>query len=167
MFCKIITSRWREIIFGFRTQKTSHWPKIPPRTRFVSADLCDGSHSAWSLCHCKAFVCSSCLWNVICQLFPACQLCGNMERKKAGCTLVDVWTSELGKNVRLKTDDNWRRTYLQSSSPGAICFGNMAIGMMEPTVPIWMMETMCARKWQLGIYKALLCTQKHVVTAPL
>lgn len=22
--------------------------------------------------------------------------------------------------------------------------------MMEPTLPIWMMETMCARKWQLG-----------------
>ncbi|XP_030581115.1 synaptic vesicular amine transporter [Archocentrus centrarchus] len=34
---------------------------------------------------------------------------------------------------------------------GAICFGNMAIGMMEPTVPIWMMETMCARNWQLGV----------------
>uniref|UniRef100_A0A7N6A128 Major facilitator superfamily (MFS) profile domain-containing protein n=1 Tax=Anabas testudineus TaxID=64144 RepID=A0A7N6A128_ANATE len=36
-------------------------------------------------------------------------------------------------------------------SPGAICFGNMAIAMMEPTLPIWMMETMCARKWQLGV----------------
>ncbi|XP_032397899.1 synaptic vesicular amine transporter [Etheostoma spectabile] len=34
---------------------------------------------------------------------------------------------------------------------GAICFGNMAIAMMEPTLPIWMMETMCARKWQLGV----------------
>uniref|UniRef100_A0A3P9MJV2 Solute carrier family 18 member 2 n=1 Tax=Oryzias latipes TaxID=8090 RepID=A0A3P9MJV2_ORYLA len=34
---------------------------------------------------------------------------------------------------------------------GAICFGNMAIAMMEPTLPIWMMETMCTRKWQLGI----------------
>uniref|UniRef100_A0A673BAR4 Solute carrier family 18 member 2 n=1 Tax=Sphaeramia orbicularis TaxID=375764 RepID=A0A673BAR4_9TELE len=34
---------------------------------------------------------------------------------------------------------------------GAICFGNMGIAMMEPTLPIWMMETMCARKWQLGI----------------
>uniref|UniRef100_A0A8C5CKI3 Solute carrier family 18 member A2 n=1 Tax=Gadus morhua TaxID=8049 RepID=A0A8C5CKI3_GADMO len=33
----------------------------------------------------------------------------------------------------------------------AICFGNMAIAMMEPTLPIWMMETMCARKWQLGV----------------
>ncbi|XP_076598674.1 synaptic vesicular amine transporter [Chaetodon auriga] len=34
---------------------------------------------------------------------------------------------------------------------GAICFGNMAIAMMEPTLPIWMMETMCAKKWQLGV----------------
>ncbi|XP_027862308.1 synaptic vesicular amine transporter [Xiphophorus couchianus] len=34
---------------------------------------------------------------------------------------------------------------------GAICFGNMAIAMMEPTLPIWMMETMCTRRWQLGI----------------
>ncbi|XP_019945834.1 synaptic vesicular amine transporter [Paralichthys olivaceus] len=34
---------------------------------------------------------------------------------------------------------------------GTICFGNMAIAMMEPTLPIWMMETMCARKWQLGV----------------
>ncbi|KAF7667846.1 hypothetical protein LDENG_00040880 [Lucifuga dentata] len=34
---------------------------------------------------------------------------------------------------------------------GAICFGNMAIAMLEPTLPIWMMETMCARKWQLGV----------------
>ncbi|KAM3606161.1 uncharacterized protein V6R79_011787 [Siganus canaliculatus] len=34
---------------------------------------------------------------------------------------------------------------------GAICFGNMAIAMMEPTLPIWMMETMCARKWELGV----------------
>ncbi|KAM8860310.1 synaptic vesicular amine transporter [Spinachia spinachia] len=34
---------------------------------------------------------------------------------------------------------------------GAICFGNMAIAMLEPTLPIWMMETMCVRKWQLGV----------------
>nr|XP_057912128.1 synaptic vesicular amine transporter [Doryrhamphus excisus] len=34
---------------------------------------------------------------------------------------------------------------------GAICFGNMAIAMLEPTLPIWMMETMCAQKWQLGV----------------
>uniref|UniRef100_A0A8B9GXA8 Solute carrier family 18 member 2 n=1 Tax=Astyanax mexicanus TaxID=7994 RepID=A0A8B9GXA8_ASTMX len=33
---------------------------------------------------------------------------------------------------------------------GSICFANMAIAMLEPALPIWMMETMCARKWQLG-----------------
>ncbi|XP_039639451.1 synaptic vesicular amine transporter-like [Perca fluviatilis] len=34
---------------------------------------------------------------------------------------------------------------------GAICFGNMAFAMMEPTLPIWMMETMCSSKWQQGV----------------
>ncbi|XP_040293647.1 synaptic vesicular amine transporter [Bufo bufo] len=34
---------------------------------------------------------------------------------------------------------------------GSICFANMAIAMMEPALPIWMMETMCSRKWQLGV----------------
>ncbi|TNN47007.1 Synaptic vesicular amine transporter [Liparis tanakae] len=34
---------------------------------------------------------------------------------------------------------------------GAICFGNMAIAMMEPTLTIWMMQTMCASEWQLGV----------------
>ncbi|XP_068182870.1 synaptic vesicular amine transporter [Antennarius striatus] len=34
---------------------------------------------------------------------------------------------------------------------GAICFGNMSIAMLEPTLPIWMMETMCSMKWELGI----------------
>ncbi|KAL6478394.1 hypothetical protein MHYP_G00142290 [Metynnis hypsauchen] len=34
---------------------------------------------------------------------------------------------------------------------GSICFANMAIAMLEPALPIWMMETMCARKWQLGV----------------
>ncbi|XP_078100749.1 synaptic vesicular amine transporter-like isoform X2 [Sander vitreus] len=34
---------------------------------------------------------------------------------------------------------------------GAICFGNMAVAMMEPTLPIWMMETMCPSEWQLGV----------------
>ncbi|KAF0027635.1 hypothetical protein F2P81_020376 [Scophthalmus maximus] len=48
---------------------------------------------------------------------------------------------------------------------GSICFGNMAIAMMEPTLPIWMMETMCARKWQLGIYKALFSTHAEKNTS--
>uniref|UniRef100_A0A8C6UBI3 Solute carrier family 18 member 2 n=1 Tax=Neogobius melanostomus TaxID=47308 RepID=A0A8C6UBI3_9GOBI len=34
---------------------------------------------------------------------------------------------------------------------GAICFGSMGFGMMEPTLPIWMMETMCSSEWQLGV----------------
>lgn len=34
---------------------------------------------------------------------------------------------------------------------GSICFANMAIAMLEPALPIWMMETMCSRKWQLGV----------------
>ena len=46
--------------------------------------------------------------------------------------------------------------------PGAICFGNMAIAMMEPTLPIWMMETMCARKWQLGMSFNPMLYMKHL-----
>uniref|UniRef100_A0A8C1XAT9 Solute carrier family 18 member 2 n=1 Tax=Cyprinus carpio TaxID=7962 RepID=A0A8C1XAT9_CYPCA len=34
---------------------------------------------------------------------------------------------------------------------GSICFANMAIAMLEPALPIWMMQTMCPRKWQLGV----------------
>ncbi|XP_018621694.2 synaptic vesicular amine transporter [Scleropages formosus] len=34
---------------------------------------------------------------------------------------------------------------------GSICFANMGIAMMEPALPIWMMQTMCSRKWQLGM----------------
>ncbi|XP_011357610.1 synaptic vesicular amine transporter [Pteropus vampyrus] len=34
---------------------------------------------------------------------------------------------------------------------GCICFANMGIAMLEPALPIWMMETMCSRKWQLGV----------------
>ncbi|MBZ3890662.1 Synaptic vesicular amine transporter [Sciurus carolinensis] len=33
---------------------------------------------------------------------------------------------------------------------GSICFANMGIAMLEPALPIWMMETMCSRKWQLA-----------------
>lgn len=31
----------------------------------------------------------------------------------------------------------------------------MAIAMLEPTLTIWMMQTMCASEWQLGIYRVL------------
>ncbi|CAG7828620.1 unnamed protein product [Allacma fusca] len=33
---------------------------------------------------------------------------------------------------------------------GAITFANMGIAMLEPSLPIWMMDTMEAPKWQLG-----------------
>ncbi|NXP70401.1 VMAT1 protein, partial [Ramphastos sulfuratus] len=34
---------------------------------------------------------------------------------------------------------------------GALCFSNMGVAMLEPTLPIWMMQTMCSPKWQLGL----------------
>ncbi|XP_062476967.1 chromaffin granule amine transporter isoform X3 [Pezoporus occidentalis] len=34
---------------------------------------------------------------------------------------------------------------------GALCFSNMGVAMLEPTLPIWMMQTMCSPKWQLGM----------------
>lgn len=35
-------------------------------------------------------------------------------------------------------------------SPGSLCFANMGVAMLEPTLPIWMMQTMCSPEWQLG-----------------
>ncbi|XP_027820183.2 chromaffin granule amine transporter isoform X2 [Ovis aries] len=34
---------------------------------------------------------------------------------------------------------------------GSICFANMGVAMLEPTLPIWMLQTMCAPQWQLGL----------------
>ncbi|XP_076033755.1 synaptic vesicular amine transporter-like isoform X2 [Oratosquilla oratoria] len=34
---------------------------------------------------------------------------------------------------------------------GAITFANMGIGMLEPSLPLWMMDTMNAPEWQLGV----------------
>uniref|UniRef100_A0A3B4UIL1 Solute carrier family 18 member A1 n=1 Tax=Seriola dumerili TaxID=41447 RepID=A0A3B4UIL1_SERDU len=36
-------------------------------------------------------------------------------------------------------------------SPGSLCFANMGVAILEPTLPIWMMQTMCSPKWQLGM----------------
>lgn len=33
----------------------------------------------------------------------------------------------------------------------------MAIAMLEPALPIWMMETMCSEKWQLGKVQYIIC----------
>ncbi|KAF6097048.1 solute carrier family 18 member A1 [Phyllostomus discolor] len=34
---------------------------------------------------------------------------------------------------------------------GSLCFANMGVAMLEPTLPIWMMRTMCSPEWQLGL----------------
>ncbi|XP_052459379.1 chromaffin granule amine transporter-like [Carassius gibelio] len=36
-------------------------------------------------------------------------------------------------------------------SAGSLCFANMGVAILEPTLPIWMMQTMCSPKWQLGM----------------
>lgn len=35
--------------------------------------------------------------------------------------------------------------------PGAICFTTLVIATIETALPVWMMKTMSASKWQLGI----------------
>uniref|UniRef100_UPI00358FDBD5 synaptic vesicular amine transporter-like isoform X2 n=1 Tax=Myxine glutinosa TaxID=7769 RepID=UPI00358FDBD5 len=34
---------------------------------------------------------------------------------------------------------------------GVLCFGNMAIGVAEAIIPIWMLRTMCSTDWELGV----------------
>ncbi|CAL8248011.1 unnamed protein product [Merluccius merluccius] len=34
---------------------------------------------------------------------------------------------------------------------GSLCFANMGVAILEPTLPIWMLQTMCSPKWQLGM----------------
>ncbi|XP_010220370.1 PREDICTED: chromaffin granule amine transporter-like [Tinamus guttatus] len=34
---------------------------------------------------------------------------------------------------------------------GALCFANAGVAMLEPTLPIWMMQSMCSPRWQLGM----------------
>lgn len=34
---------------------------------------------------------------------------------------------------------------------GSLCFANMGVAILEPTLPIWMMQTMCSPEWQLGL----------------
>lgn len=54
---------------------------------------------------------------------------------------------------------------------GALCIANLAIGVMEPTLPIWMMETMCSPNWELGLaflpasISYLLCTNLFGILA--
>jgi len=41
-------------------------------------------------------------------------------------------------------------------SVGTICLCNMAFALLEPTLPIWMLETMDAKKWQIGTVRSKL-----------
>uniref|UniRef100_A0A8D1T864 Major facilitator superfamily (MFS) profile domain-containing protein n=1 Tax=Sus scrofa TaxID=9823 RepID=A0A8D1T864_PIG len=34
---------------------------------------------------------------------------------------------------------------------GSLCFANMGVAMLEPTLPIWMLQTMCPPEWHLGL----------------
>nr|XP_056716637.1 chromaffin granule amine transporter [Euleptes europaea] len=34
---------------------------------------------------------------------------------------------------------------------GSLCFANMGVAILEATLPIWMMQTMCSPEWQLGV----------------
>jgi len=36
------------------------------------------------------------------------------------------------------------------SHAGSITFANMGVAMLEPTLPLWMLDTMNAPKWQQG-----------------
>ena len=37
------------------------------------------------------------------------------------------------------------------AAAGAITFANMGIAMIEPSLPIWMINTMHSHNWQLGV----------------
>lgn len=49
---------------------------------------------------------------------------------------------------------------------GAICFCNMAFALLEPTLPIWLLETMDAKKWQIGVI-FLPSTGAYLIATPL
>jgi len=49
---------------------------------------------------------------------------------------------------------------------GTICLCNMAFALLEPTLPIWMLETMDAKKWQIGVI-FLPCTGAYLIATPL
>uniref|UniRef100_A0A8D1LML4 Major facilitator superfamily (MFS) profile domain-containing protein n=1 Tax=Sus scrofa TaxID=9823 RepID=A0A8D1LML4_PIG len=34
---------------------------------------------------------------------------------------------------------------------GSLCFANMGVAMLEPTLPIWMLQTMCPPEWHLWL----------------
>ncbi len=79
--------------------------------------------------------------------------------------------AEGGGEMDRKTEffRGWIHLPSSFSFSGSICFANMAIAMLEPALPIWMMETMCPRKWQLGwrMCFLLMCTLTHFFSSCL
>ncbi len=51
---------------------------------------------------------------------------------------------------------------LQNISSGSITFTNMGIAMMEPTMPIWMHETMGAEEWQQGKSQGCSIAERYI-----
>ncbi|XP_067036954.1 synaptic vesicular amine transporter-like isoform X2 [Acropora muricata] len=49
---------------------------------------------------------------------------------------------------------------------GAICFCNMSFALLEPTLPIWLLETVHAKKWQIGVI-FLPSTGAYLIATPL
>lgn len=43
------------------------------------------------------------------------------------------------------------RPFVSSCFAGAITFANTGIAMLEPSLPIWMMDTMGAGRWKQGV----------------
>ncbi|PWA14832.1 hypothetical protein CCH79_00020211 [Gambusia affinis] len=69
-----------------------------------------------------------------------------------------VSPSGLGMLASVYTDDEERGVAMGVALGGlamgvlrSLCFANMGVAILEPTLPIWMMQTMCSPKWQLGI----------------
>uniref|UniRef100_A0AAX7STY6 Major facilitator superfamily (MFS) profile domain-containing protein n=1 Tax=Astatotilapia calliptera TaxID=8154 RepID=A0AAX7STY6_ASTCA len=59
--------------------------------------------------------------------------------------------SKISPGVSVKSPDRVVTRVNLCASAGSLCFANMGVAILEPTLPIWMMQTMCSPKWQLGI----------------
>ena len=49
---------------------------------------------------------------------------------------------------------------------GAICFCNMSFALLEPTLPIWLLETVHAKKWQIGMKKFITSLLQYEFIVP-
>lgn len=61
--------------------------------------------------------------------------------------LMDPYIIIASGKILLTQYNPWPNFLLSTYDAGAITFANMGIAMLEPSLPIWMMDTMCAPKW--------------------